>query len=325
MNYAWLKNTRLYFSFVLMVFCVVFCWYFFIKIQDNQPALELVDTDSLSSAAENSLPQVIEPPITADIEPITTDINIEPAERINALSLIETHNLQLIKALDGDSNAQYQLTKTLGKCTWASKPTEYDIEQTIDTLSNSGSEYAEFDETFFDKLRSSARECAPIYDVYEGKLLYNVRNAWLTEAAAQGNQFAQLSLAFRKTDQYSDLDYQKFVKQLVENAMRTASSEESMLEEALYHAVNYRVNLHSVDKSTDFASKQTSDWALRLVECRFVQSGGQACIKSFEAEHELSEHYFLDPELKQAKTKADILSNSILEGDGLVNFDIDTF
>lgn len=262
-----------------------------------------------------------EPNLPAIVQAKTAE-TIEHANSVQLPTLLATHNLQLSKARDGDSNAQYELAITLRKCSWDSKPTELKIEQTIEAMVNSGSE---FDEAFFDELRNTAKECAPVYDLYGGKLLYNVREAWITESAAQGNQFALLSLAFREVDRFSDIKYQAHMKQLVEDAMKAALNEKSMLEHALYHAVNYRVNLHSIDKSVDPANKQTSDWALRLVECRFVGSGRQGCIKDFESEHELSEHYFLDPELTLAKAKAERLTKSILEQGGLVDFDIDTF
>lgn len=310
-----MKVSKPYFFYSLIAVCILIGGYSFLGKDFNQGDL-LPKRDShakLLSKEENEIS------ITTQTA-INESLKSEPIKP--ATSFIETHNLKLSQAKEGDSNAQYELALILGKCNWDSKPAELEIEQTIDTLIASNSE---LDEAYFDGLRKSARDCAPIYDLYEGQLLYNVRNAWIYESAEQGNEYALLSLAFREVDRFTDQKYKTHVKLLVENAMKTALQDKSMMEHALSHAISYRVNMHSIDDGIDLASKQTSDWALRLAECQFIQSGKQGCIKNFQTEHELSQHYFLDPELAQSKSKAKTLIDSISEKESLADFDIDTF
>ena len=58
--------------------------------------------------------------------------HISSIDRVD--SIFDNHKLLLELAREGDSLSQYRLYKMLAQCEWDFKPSEYDVESTIDRL-----------------------------------------------------------------------------------------------------------------------------------------------------------------------------------------------
>jgi len=277
-----------------------------------------VSISPTSDETLTSAPLTSEQAVVDKVSKSPLDVN---ASKEDSLSLFEKHNRDLVDAQNGDDNAQYRLSISLRDCGWDTKPSAIDIEDQINQLVEAGINATD---QFFDDLRAKAKECAPIYDYYSGKALYNVRQAWLSEAASNGNTYALLDLAFTQVEKFQDLEFKNHVRNLLNEAV-AKSREDSMEAIAINKALLYRTNMQEISETTDVFDKTTSDWALRLAECEFIKKSRSSCHRNFVTEHEISPNYFLDPNLEESKKKMDILVSALEDKSKDVVFDIESF